>query len=75
MWERRAQLKNPSSFTYLNYMIPDLNKKKYVSQLQQDFKSRVKLMEIKMGNVDNNAYQLEKKTSKCYGSINFPFSR
>ena len=42
-------------------MIPDLNKKKYVSQLQQDFKSRVKLMEIKMGSIDNNKYQLKKK--------------
>lgn len=61
MWERRVQLKNPSSFSYLNYMIPDLNKKKYVSQLQQDFKSRVKLMEIKMGSIDNNEYQLKKK--------------
>lgn len=61
MWERRVQLKNPSSFSYLNYMIPDLNKKKYVSQLQQDFKSRVKLMEKKMGSIDNNEYQLKKK--------------
>lgn len=42
-------------------MIPDLNKKKYVSQLQQDFKSRVKLMEKKMGSIDNNEYQLKKK--------------